>query len=188
MEIARVSNELIERTHLELVALFAIAGGFTKELGVDDARLEEVRKHPMAVRRCIKLLETGIRQAIADGIMTEEELPVKHTFADGMYTREMFIPKGTIVIGKIHKQECMNFCVKGKIYVATETGSMLVEAPYSVASPAGLQRIGYAMEDTIWINVFRTDETDSETILDKLAWNSFEEMETQLLLKDEKCQ
>lgn len=104
------------------------------------------------------------------------EFEVKHTFLDGMYQRELFIPKGTLLVGKVHKQACMNLVTKGDISVMTETGSARVKAGYSVVSPAGIQKVGYAHEDTVFVNIFRTDETDPDQIEQAIAWDSYEAM------------
>lgn len=95
--------------------------------------------------------------------------PVKHTFMDGIYMREMLIPKGTLLIGKVHKVDCINIVSKGDISILTEFGSGRVTAGYSSISPAGTQKMGYANEDTVFVNVFRTDETDSAKVEDELA-------------------
>jgi hypothetical protein len=34
----------------------------------------------------------------------------------------MFIPKGTVIIGKIHRHQHLNFILQGKVSVATEFG------------------------------------------------------------------
>lgn len=102
------------------------------------------------------------------------EFPVEHFIADGVYTRKLFIPKGSILIGKIHKKACMNIVAKGDITVMTETGCARIQAGYTVQSPAGIMKVGYAHEDTIFINVFRTDETEIEKIEADIAGESFE--------------
>ena len=104
----------------------------------------------------------------------QRDFEVKHTFLDGMYIRELFIPKGSVLIGKIHKLPCVNIVSKGDISVLTETGSARVKAGYSVASPVGIQKLGYAHEDTVFVNVFRTDETDIAKIEDAVAFDSYE--------------
>lgn len=104
----------------------------------------------------------------------KREFEVRHTFLNGMYMRELFIPKGSILIGKIHKMDCINIVSRGEISVMTETGSARVKAGYTVVSPAGIQKLGYAHEDTVFINVFRTDETDVTKIDDAIAFDSFE--------------
>jgi len=104
----------------------------------------------------------------------KREFHVEHTVKDGMYMRKLFIPKGSLIVGKIHKLDCLNIVAEGDISVLTETGSARVRAGFTVASPAGIQKVGYAHEDTIFINVFRTDETDINRIEDAIAWDSYE--------------
>lgn len=126
---------------------------------------------PLVVRAAIiRLAQTML------ALPNEEkrEFEVKHTFLNGMYMRELFIPKGSLLIGKIHKIPCMNIVSKGDISVLTETGSARVKAGFTVSSPAGIQKVGYAHEDTIFVNVFRTDETDIEKIEDAVAFDSYE--------------
>lgn len=108
------------------------------------------------------------------------ELPVEHIFAAGMYTRKLFIKKGTFLIGKIHRKECVNIVAQGDISVLTESGSMRVKAGYTVVSPAGIQKVGYAHEDTIFINVFLTNETDIEKIENEVACESYEALDNLL--------
>lgn len=102
------------------------------------------------------------------------EFEVKHSFAPGMYIREMFIPKGSVVVGKVHRVECLNICPMGDIDLVTEAGDMRVTAPFNAVSAPGAQKIAYAHEDTIWINVFRTDETDIEKLEAELVYSDAE--------------
>ena len=46
--------------------------------------------------------------------------PLKHTFSDGIYVREITIPAGMFIVGKIHKHDHPNFLLKGKVVVVTE--------------------------------------------------------------------
>ncbi|MFM2085827.1 MAG: hypothetical protein RLZZ237_696, partial [Pseudomonadota bacterium] len=101
-------------------------------------------------------------------------LPFTETLVDGLYTRTLHIPKGCELVGKIHRKPCVNIVAKGDITIMTETGCLRVQAGYSVTSPAGIQKIGYAHEDTIFINVFRTDVTDITRIEEDLISESFE--------------
>lgn len=90
--------------------------------------------------------------------------PVKHYFSHGVYAREIFIPKGTVLIGKIHKYTQLNIMSKGELSVLTEEGIKRVKAPFTIVSPPGTKRIAYAHEDTIWTTVHGTDEIDLEKI------------------------
>lgn len=98
--------------------------------------------------------------------MPQLELPVTHHFARGVYARELFIPKGTILTGKIHKYPQLNILSQGDISVLTEDGVKRVQAPFHIISPAGTKRIAYAHEDCVWTTIHGTEETDLEKIED----------------------
>jgi hypothetical protein len=85
-------------------------------------------------------------------------------FSDGVYARELFIPKGTVLTGKIHKRTNLNIMVSGELIVSTEAGMQRVKAPFIVVSPPGTKRVAYALEDTRWITIHGTHETDVEVI------------------------
>ena len=46
--------------------------------------------------------------------------PLTHSFAKGVYVREMNMPEGTYVVGKIHKRDHIWVLLEGYIMVATE--------------------------------------------------------------------
>ena len=92
------------------------------------------------------------------------ELPVKHHFAPNVYARELFIPKGTLLTGKIHKYAQLNILSQGDISVLTDNGVKRVQTPFAVVSPAGTKRIAYAHEDCVWTTILGTDEKDPDKI------------------------
>lgn len=80
--------------------------------------------------------------------------PLTHVFADGVYIREIFIPKGILGVGKIHKHSHGNFLMKGEVSVFTEGGGIeRIKAPCSMVSMPGTKRVVYTHEDSIWITV-----------------------------------
>lgn len=85
--------------------------------------------------------------------MDEELCPLKHTFVDGAYVREIFMPKGLVITSKIHKICHPYFLLKGKCSVLTEQGTQLIEAPFYGVTPAGTKRLIYVHEDTVWVTV-----------------------------------
>lgn len=94
-----------------------------------------------------------------------EQCPLKHSFSNGIYVREIFIPKGTTLTGKIHLHSHPNFLMSGVVDVFTEAGGIeRLTAPMSIISASGTKRIVKALEDTVWITVHRTNETDLEKI------------------------
>lgn len=97
------------------------------------------------------------------------DMPVEHLIVDGMYLRKLFIPKGTLLVGKIHRRPCHNIVASGDISVLTEVAAGRFKSGSAAVSWAGTQKVGFAHEDTVFINVFRTDETDIGRIEAEIA-------------------
>lgn len=120
-----------------------------------------------------------------EGMMKQVEAQVEiepvHHFAKGLYAREIFIPKGTLLTGKIHKEEHLNIISKGEISVLTEQGPQRVKAPCTIVSKPGTKRVGYAHEDTVWITIHATQETEVEKIDEELVVDTYEQYEALLL-------
>jgi quercetin dioxygenase-like cupin family protein len=92
------------------------------------------------------------------------EIETKHHFADGLYAREILIPAGCTLTGKIHRGEHLNFLMKGDITVWTEEGMKRLCAPAVIVSKPGTKRVGHAHEDTVWITVHASKQTSLEAL------------------------
>lgn len=106
------------------------------------------------------------------------ELEVEHHFAPGVYARMLYIPKGTLLTGKIHKTEHLNILAKGRIQISNMGESRELVAPYVFTSPAGTKRAGYAKEDAVWITIHPTEETDIKALECLLVVDSFDQLES----------
>ena len=121
---------------------------------------EEFRSQVIELEEKINSLDETKRIKLAD-------CPLKHLFSEGMYVREVTIPEGTLVIGKIHKHEHPAFLLKGEALVITEyDGIKEMEGPCSFISPAGVKRAVYAKTELIWTTVHLNPE--NITNLEKL--------------------
>ncbi len=89
-----------------------------------------------------------------------DELTLRHTFAPGLYAREMTIPAGIMLTGKIHKTTHINIISAGDITVWTEQGMKRIQAPYTFVSYPGTKRIGLTHAETVWTTLHVTEETD----------------------------
>lgn len=100
-----------------------------------------------------------------------------HHFAPGVYMRELFIPKGVLLTGKIHKTEHLNILSQGKLSVWTEDGMKTLLASTVLKSLPGAKRVGYAHEDSVWITVHHNpeDEKNVERLEDALVLETFEQ-------------
>jgi len=92
-----------------------------------------------------------------------EEEYITHHFAPHVYGREMFIPKGMCIVGKIHKHAHLNILAKGRVKVVTEFGDDLIEAPHMWTSEPGTKRALVALEDLVWITIHHDPNGDGDT-------------------------
>jgi hypothetical protein len=115
-----------------------------------------------------------------------EELPLTHSFSDGIYTREIFIKKGLFAIGKIHKSDHTFFLMKGKLLLCTEDGVKEIEAPYYGNASAGTKRVAIALEDTVFVNVHPNPNNikEIEKLEDIFVVSSYEEYKNYKLLNN----
>ena len=102
--------------------------------------------------------------------------PLKHTFVDGAYVREIFMPKGTILTSKIHKICHPYFVMQGDCSVLTDEGVVRIIAPHTGITQPGTKRILYMHEDTVWITVHVTKEQDLEKIEEEIIAKDFSEV------------
>ena len=103
--------------------------------------------------------------------------PLKHSFVDGAYVREIFLPKGMLFVTKIHKKTHPYFVMSGDASVLTEQGIVRINGPHHGITPAGTIRVIYTHEDTVWITVHATKETDLGKIEEEVIAKDFTEMD-----------
>lgn len=105
--------------------------------------------------------------------MPQEDIPVTHTFCDGMYARAAFIKAGTTMSGYIHMQPNLQIMVSGDVTVVTEDGEDRLTGFNMIAGRAGIKRAGHAHADTIWVTILRTELTDVAEIEHTLVTNDY---------------
>lgn len=112
----------------------------------------------------------GKIEAIEKKLKEIEQAPfiTKHYFSDGAYTRETFVPSGSVLTGYRHKHETVSILAKGAISViavdkqgyATDLGVMM--APQIIVTKPEMKKIGLTHEDVLFINVFCISELPKE--------------------------
>lgn len=102
------------------------------------------------------------------------DLPLAHHHAPGMYARELTIPAGTIIVGKIHRTEHLFVLLRGSVTVVTESGLERLEAPQTRVTPIGTKRLIYAHTDATWTTFHPTQETDLDKIEEAIIAPTFE--------------
>ena len=87
----------------------------------------------------------------------------KHSFANGIYVREMGMKKGQIGFSAIHKHSYAFFLLSGTLASSKEDGVEEFVAPCYIISPRGSKRIVYAVEDCI-ITTVHANPTNTQDL------------------------
>lgn len=142
----------------------------SRERAIEDARVQQA-------------MNKGVRQKLyqlqeAVGELEHVECPLQHVFAPGAYARTMFIPAGTVIVGKIHKHAHLNILSQGTVCVMTETeGDRQLTGPLTMVSPPGTKRAVYAVTDAVWTTVHLVQSMDLEEIEKEVIAKTYEEYE-----------
>jgi quercetin dioxygenase-like cupin family protein len=108
----------------------------------------------------------------------KEEDITSHYFADGVYLREMFMPEGSVVVGKIHRTKHLTIIASGTVQITTDEGVKELTGPSVFVSEPGAKKAIYALTDATLMNPHPTEETDLDRIEDEFIAPSFEALAT----------
>ena len=107
--------------------------------------------------------------------LPQVECPVAHFFAPGIYIREIFMPAGTMVIGRIHKTEHFNVLLEGRARVVVDGEVHELSAPCTFVSRSGVSKVLNVIENCRWQTIHANPEN----------LNDVEVLESQLVRKPE---
>ena len=140
------------------------------------------RKKILELEKSLINIADGINvEGDGEHIVTESKIaPIKHTFADGVYIRQMDMKTGSVVVGAIHKHLHVWFLLTGHVTVATEDVTEDYIAPCYVVSTPGVKRVILANENSIFVNIHKNpsntqdiDELEKEIVA--LNYKEYEE-------------
>lgn len=171
-----MANEIVDVESRELVsqqdlspADFLSLAVFPAARAVAEAFASTVPMNPADVRDRVELLLAEMR---VHGL--KAELPLAHFHTDGLYARELTLPRGTFAIGEIQKFPHVSVISKGEISMLNEDGGVTrVKAPCTIVSKPGVRKCGFAHEDTVWTTIHNM----SDSGFDDPANASVEELE-----------
>jgi hypothetical protein len=137
---------------------------------------EEIRKRKDFREKITDLEKEGFDKQIWDSKEYSDKLnPVKHSFADGCYIREIFNPAGELLVTKIHKKEHAFFLMQGEMSILTEDGIKHLKAPHHGITKPGTKRIIYTHSDCVFVTVHATNETDVAKIEEQVIAKDFQD-------------
>lgn len=147
-----------------------------------NTKLDELKS--LAIVKAVSCIATDERREKLNGLeqrMLQEEqvtIPVKHLFSGGIYAREITIPKGILLTGRIHKFDHFDIMLSGDVTVSTDNGEVKRLTGLNIMEgKAGKKRAGFAHEDTHWITFHSAEERDPEEMYEFLTCGSFQELD-----------
>ena len=88
-------------------------------------------------------------------IVAIPDIPIKHSFADQLYVRQMDLKKNHVIIGAVHNHLHIWFLLTGKVVINNNGEKIEHIAPCYTVSKPGSQRVILALEDSIFVNVHK---------------------------------
>jgi aminopeptidase-like protein len=116
------------------------------------------------------------RMSKLSDVKSAADYKLRHFFSDGWYMREITVPAGEVIIGKIHKHAHTNCVSIGKVRVFTEFGADEMYAPFQFVSEPGTKRVVLTLEETVW-TTYHANPTNTQDLA---------ELEAQIIAKDYK--
>lgn len=125
---------------------------------------------------------------VSGSLLTQDDFKTVHRFKGDKYYRYLYIPAGHLIIGKRHRYSTINRLVKGRMRVGDYDSREFrdVSKGFKHISSGYAKKVGYAYEDSIWLNIHTVGkDRDVGKLEDFLIIK--EEDYDKLLLKELKC-
>ena len=85
---------------------------------------------------------------------------VIHHFSDGLYAKQMHLPKGYVAGMHAHNYSHLSVLGQGKVIVKAGDSESIYTAPACINMPAQVIHSIIALEDATWFCIHATEETD----------------------------
>ncbi len=151
---------MLDLSLFEATSNLALVG--PSRLTIEQFYAVPVSEQQLRARQCIYRLEEVLNSQPLH--LDSKSIEPVHRFCNGVYTREVTFPAGSIIVGKRHAQEHLVTMTRGFCTCLTERGWEDMAGCFSFHSPAGEKRVLFIHEDTTWITTHRTDETTLEGV------------------------
>lgn len=103
------------------------------------------------------------------------DIDTKHHFSEGLYAKQISIPKGTMVCQHQHEYDHLSVLAQGKVRVLLgEDRFQIYEAPACINIKKEINHVVFALEDSVWFCIHHTFETDENKVDSVLIMNNKE--------------
>ena len=106
---------------------------------------------------------------------------LQHKVCNGLYARALFMPKGMIITGALHKNDYIDIFISGDVSVKSYFANGEIEEVKRINSfqffegKAGRKRVLVTHEDTLWVTVDPTMVKDVEDALSDISYNHYKD-------------
>jgi len=107
---------------------------------------------------------------------TDAIAPVRHHFAPGLYAREIFLPAGTRIVGKIHRTAHLMTVVAGSGFLWNEFAAYEYRAPFTHLTTPGAKNVLWVREDSIIVTYHPTTLTDLAAIEREIIATDYDQL------------
>ena len=121
-------------------------------------KVKQIEDYFVSIADGVNIIGNGKEITHAEGLCD-----YKHSFANGIYIREMRMKKGQLGFSAIHKHSYGFFLLSGLLASSKEEGVEEFIAPCYIISPQGAKRIVYAVEDCV-ITTIHANPTNTEDL------------------------
>lgn len=126
-------------------------------------------KETLPTKAVISNLISVLQSNINSGNIDSADLPVTHHFSDNIYCREIFMPAGSVVIGKEHATRHLNIVLSGECEIWTVQEHIKCRPGMIFETLAGVQKIVKMITDVRFLTIhFNPDNLRKDRELEEL--------------------
>jgi len=85
---------------------------------------------------------------------------ISHHFSDGVYAKQMRLEKGHLAITHKHNYSHLSILATGHVEITLNGVKSRFKAPYCIEILAGVEHQIYALKDSTFFCIHKTEETD----------------------------
>lgn len=89
---------------------------------------------------------------------------ILHHFSDGLYAKEVRVPKDYFLVKHVHPFSHLSILAKGKVRLTKGEEFEVIQAPACINIKANEIHSIVSLEDCVWFCIHATEETDAENI------------------------
>jgi len=126
-----------------------------------------------AIEALQKASETDGTLAVPDLTVSSQFSEKHELFGAHMATRTTSAPRGSVVVGAVHKYPTLNILLKGKVLMVSEHGKRMLVAPCMYMQAANTKKAGWVLEDCELTNVVMMPQAYSDPAEAEAAVRAF---------------